>query len=673
MPYYKRYWNKYPYQRRKWRRRRLQYRRRRPKQTFRRRRNYFRKVKRTFFKRFRLKKLKKLNLKQWQPRYIRKCHIKGYLQLFGGGVEKMSYNFAMYKDSYVPEYEPGGGGWSIQQLTLSNLYTQNKYLQNWWTVSNKGLNMCRYLRLKILLYRQKETDYIFNYRTEPPYDVSKYYYASMHPYKMLLFNQRIVVPSFATQPLNKKKYIKKYIEPPREIKNQWYFQQHFSKLPLLEFSVTACSLNSMYIPTNAISNNITVHSLNTNFFQNPRFQYAGSITTGYLPKRTGGPYIYGVPQAEPLTNWKNLTIKDNVVYLGDTMNNDPGHPISTTNMDNYTATYWGNPLYFRYLDGSYLSFISNTPVSSLKQLVTENKKILDMKPLEKTDPYIYKCRYNPWKDLGEENLAYWVSNLNADNWDPPKDPDLIIGKFPLWILLWGWSDFTEKIKKITIKSGNYMLVIRTSSLDQKLPAYVLLSHSFINGRAPYDRDAEEISTRDWGHWYPRWKFQQEEIEHILTTGPAVCKSEKQKSVQAHMHYDFLFKWGGNPSKMENINDPMSQPIYPLPDHQLFQNEITNPTTSIKNMLYDFDIRRDMLTKTAEKRIKEITTDDESLFSDGDQPTTDPPIPFKKAPPEETTSEKEKAETLLLQLNTIQHHNRQLKHRLQQLMLLTKDT
>ena len=84
-----------------------------------------------------------------------------------------------------------------------------------------------------------------------------------------------------------------------------------------------------------------------------------------------------------------------------------------------------------------------------------------------------------------------------------------------------------------------MLVVRTSCLDQKLGTYVFLSESYVNGRAPYDRDAEEILPRDNGHWYPRWKFQQEAIEHILTTGPAVCKSESQKSVQAHIHYDFL--------------------------------------------------------------------------------------------------------------------------------------
>ena len=84
------------------------------------------------------------------------------------------------------------------------------------------------------------------------------------------------------------------------------------------------------------------------------------------------------------------------------MNNNPEHPISDTNKTNYNSAYWENPFYFKYLNGSYLSFISNTPPSSLTNLVTQNKTINNMSPQQKTDPFIYKCRYNPWKDLGKK-------------------------------------------------------------------------------------------------------------------------------------------------------------------------------------------------------------------------------------------------------------------------------
>ncbi len=49
-------------------------------------------------------------------------------------------NFCSYKESYTPEKTPGGGGWSIQQLSLGNLFIQNSYLMNKWTRSNISLN-----------------------------------------------------------------------------------------------------------------------------------------------------------------------------------------------------------------------------------------------------------------------------------------------------------------------------------------------------------------------------------------------------------------------------------------------------------------------------------------------------------------------------------------------------
>nr|UGV37332.1 MAG: ORF1 [TTV-like mini virus] len=667
MPPYQRYWNYYR-RRNPWRRT-FRFRRRRPRKTFRRKyRRRYKRVRRRRYKNFFKRKLKTLNIVQWQPNHIKKCKIQGYIQLFGGGCDRIVNNFAMYKDSIVPWHEPGGGGWSIQELSLCSLYTQNQMLQNWWTKSNRGLNMCRYLRCKLTLYRQEQTDYIFNYNIEPPYSVSKYYYAGFHPYRMLLYNKRIVVPSLRTDPNNKRRYIKRTIKPPREIKNQWYFQQNFCTLPLLQFSAVACSLNSMYIPPNSISNNITVNTLNTSFFQHPRFQYPKTGQYGYVPK--DGTYIYGSTTLEPnMPNWQNQTIQENIIYLGDTMINDEGHPIksTTTGVEQYNQLHWGNPFYHRYLDGSYICFISSKDLNWV--ITNKTKKISDMQPQLKTQPFIIKCRYNPYKDTGKGNVAYWVSNLDAQNWEPPQDPDLQISDFPLWIMLWGWEEFTEKLNKIRVNSGNYMLVIRTKAFSETLPAYVLLSDSFRDGRAPYDRDADEILPNDYGHWYPRWKFQKEAISALLKTGPAVCKCENQKAVQAHLKYNFFFKWGGNPAEMENVYDPMAQPVYPMPNNQLFQTEIVSPETSIQNLIYNFDTRHDMLTKQATKRIKEISSDDDSLFSDGAQHSTDPPLRYQTTPQEKTTKEKEKETTLQQQLNLIQQYNQQLRQRLQQLKQL----
>ncbi len=574
--------------------------------------------------------------------------------MFGAGNGRFSYNFPMYKDSYVPEHEPGGGGWGLQELSLSNLYIQNKFLMNWWTKSNRGLNLCRYTGCKIYLYREQTTDYIFSYDVEPPYDVSKYYYATLHPQRMLNYHKKILVPSFVTQPHNKKPYIVKRLPPPREMLNKWYFQKHFSTYPLLRFSCTACSLQSMFLANNTLNNNVSVFSLNTRFFKNPKFQYPKTGTYGYIPQQNT--YIYGVQT--PGADYKNDQI-NTATYLGDTMINDEGDPINGTTWDTYKPPKWGNPLYFRYLNGDYITFISSTPPDQAIQNKTQ--KISTLNPQTKTEPFIYTCRYNPNKDTGEGNMAYWVSNLDSLDWEPPKDTDLIIQGFPLWIMLWGWYDMTQKIGKIRPGSGNYILVIRSNAFDEKLPAYVLLNRSFVEGFGPYNTPRDDININDYGHWYPRWHFQREAIESLLMSGPTVCRNEHAKSISAHMGYKFFLKWGGNPSEMENVYDPTQQKTYPTPNLFNLSNEIDSPETDITNFIYNWDVRRHFLTQTAEKRIKQIETHDESLFADGAATSTDAKISLQTTPQTETTEEKEKEE-ILHHLDLLQQYNNQLRLR-----------
>ncbi len=74
--------------------------------------------------------------------------------------------------------------------------------------------MCRYLGCKIKCYRQPNVDYVVNYNNKYPFEVTKYHYASSHPERLLTYNKKIVVPSFATAPLLRKRYYTKYIKPP---------------------------------------------------------------------------------------------------------------------------------------------------------------------------------------------------------------------------------------------------------------------------------------------------------------------------------------------------------------------------------------------------------------------------------------------------------------------------
>nr|UJI58613.1 ORF1 [Anelloviridae sp.] len=639
--------------------RRIQYRFRRPRKTFRTKRRHRNRVRRRFFIKNYKKKLKKITLKQWQPVKIKKCRIKGYLQLFEAGLGRFENNYAMYKESFTPPFEPGGGGWSIQQLGLGILYAQNNLFLNWWTVSNKGLPLARYNGVKITLFRQPETDYIFWYDNEGPIPITKYTYPSFHPIKMLLEKKKVVVPSMTTQPHKRKPYKTKWITPPKEMTNKWYFQSHIASFPLLTFGATAVSLQSMFQPRNQINNSITLHTINTPFFQNPRFQYPGSSTSGYQPKQ--GTYIYGLHNGQLVLQENKIS---SLVYLANTMLNDPGDERGKNDLTKYGQNHWGNPFWVKYLDGSMRTFITDKSYTELLANQNVDKKLSEIipHPTQKFEPFIYTLRYNPDKDKGTGNIIYWKSNLDSTNWDPPDDPDLKIENFPLWLSLWGFEDYTRKLGKLRNLDQDYMLCIRTNYFSEKLPTFVLVSQNFIDGEGPYNVDADQLQLQDRQHWYPRFRYQKEAIDAICMTGPGVCKSEYQKSVQAHLKYDFHFKWGGNPPTMENIYDPNSQPTYDTPDNIRLLNEITSPTESLTNYLYNWDVRRDILTQSAAQRITKSPENDFSLFTDGITTSTD--IQIQKAATQTKTTQEKTQEEILQQLSNILQYNQQLRLRLQ---------
>ncbi len=473
----------------------------------------------------------------------------------------MVTNFCPYKESYTPPRTPGGGGWSIQKLNLGNLYIQNTFIMNKWTRSNRALNMCRYFGVVITLYRQPDIDYIFTYYREEPKQAGKYWYPSFHPMQMILDKHRVIVPSMKTQPLKRKNYKRIYIRPPKMMKTEWYFQQHISNYPLIHFAATACSLQHMFLSSRSTNSNVTIITLNTNFFQRSAWQYPDA-GIGYFPKQ--GTYMYGLRNGSygPIQN----ELKKNVIYLGDTHYNDGGEPCGTlTHFTEYQKDNWGNIFYHDYFTLYKTVFLGPDPATFLaKTSITQT--VGESGITQKIEPLYFEFRYNPYKDKGNGNVAYWksVSDVTKNNWDEPQNPNLIIRGYPFWLMLWGWEDHTRKLSEIRNLDDNYVLVLRSQYFNNNLQAVVPISFSFINGRAPWGNEPEDISPTDLRNWFPKWQFQKEVINAILMSGPGVVRAEKDNSIQAFMKYDFSFKWGGEPATMENIADPNSQPITPLP-------------------------------------------------------------------------------------------------------------
>lgn len=611
------------------------------------RRKYW--VRRKLLKRYRKKKLSKLKLTEWQPNVIRKCTISGPLPLLLCGRGRVPNNFTLFAESIVPIEEPGGGAWSYIQITLNALYDEYKKYRNWWTTSNGGLPLVRYLRTTLTFYRSEDTDYIVKIIRCPPFSVTRDDYLDTQPSRMLLDRRTILVPSSKNKKY-KKNYIKKTIIPPSLWLNKWYFQQDICNTPLFILKSSALDLQQFFQPVDQISNNVTLWTLNTDFFQNPSWKYPE--TTGYLPKQTreGPLYLYGThngaPDNDSEIRWEHL------VYLGETQRYTEGSPMQkpTENTKDRLPdkSKWGNPFHHAYQHPDSRLFYSTS-----KPTTDTSKKPSRLY-------YMWEpCRYNPLKDTGVGNKMYFKSTSIAQQ--PfhilPDNNKIILEGYPLWLMAWAFTSWIKKSKPIQHLDDDYQIVFQSEFITPKRTCYLFIDNYFRN---PPSTPASLTET-ERAHWHPAYRMQTEMENDIAQTGPAAPKINYTKSIHAQIKYKIHLKWGGNPAPMETIFNPCEQEKYPTPGSINSRYEIQSPSTPKEYYLYNWDEKRGCITEPAAKRLKTqicspSLTDSGYLNPRHKTQETD----------EETSEEETKASTVSDKLQLLQSELKQLKLRLKRL-------
>nr|UGV34910.1 MAG: ORF1 [TTV-like mini virus] len=637
------YWRNY--YRNRWRRRRRP-RYRRSRSTLRWRRRYYR---HPFWVRKKFK-LKSIKLKQWQPKTIRNCKVKGIKPLFQGSADRLTNNYWQYPISFVPPGTPGGGGWGIMALSLSSIYEDYQHLQNIFTASNAGLPLVRYKGVRLTFYQHQYTDYVVEVDNCWPMLDTPLKHPNSQPARMLMSKKKIIMPSIETKPLKKRKK-SIFVTPPSQMLNKWYFQKDICNTKLVMITASACSLISYFLPNRATSNNCTIWALNTHIFKNADFQHP-STTTGYQPRNNT--YMYS-----STATWANLS-KENLIYLGDCKNYKPGQPGDIQKKDN-----WGNPFHKDYINNNRTVYLGTKPPTD--QGWTATTTSIQQTLQEMHSPIAYKMRYNPDRDTGEGNTAYFVDNYRTagDNgFAKPGDPNRVIDGFPLWIMLWGWPDWIKKLAEIHRVDDDYILVIQTSFFTENLPYYVLLDDSFINGKSYYDTPQ---SPKDLLNWYPKFYYQQQSVENICKTGPGVSRISSLLSVQAKMKYQFYFKWGGCPAVLEKVYDPCSQGKWPIPSDFNEGFQIQNPDSDPSKEIYSWDFRKDFITEPAIKRLKKDSISVQlPCLSTGSRSDVQALKTQKTKEHQETSSEEEET-TLNLKLLRLRQRQQQLHKQLLKLI------
>nr|ALN98244.1 ORF1 [Chimpanzee anellovirus] len=648
MPYY---WRPYKnYRRRPFRRRRIRtpvyrrrwYRRLRP---WRRRRR----VRKHYIKR----KLKSIIIRQFQPQSIRKCNIIGTIPRFQGSPYRANNNYIQTIYSYVPQEEPGGGGWTIMIESLSSLWDDFQRLKNIWTHSNAGLPLARYQGVTLTFYQSPYTDYIVQISNCLPKVDTKYTHADSCPSRMLQRKHTIKVPSLETKK-RKKPYKRIFIKPPRQMENKWYFQKDICTTPLLMIIGTAVDFRYPFAGSKARSNNITLDCLNTTLFQIHNFD--NLATNGYQPKQNTYLYAYRNDE-DPHDKPNTITDKEkqHVIYLGNTKDNQPGTYTFTDFTINNKLEKWGNIFWHDYFTGTIPIYESD---QSPTQLNTS------WKPLKRlTEPLIKKVKYNPEKDKGESNTIYLVQNYVYTAWTKPTSKNLLMEGFPLYIMCWGIIDWWEKLNEASNLLTNYIFCIETDQFSDKWAPYVVLDAYFEEGEGPY---LSPITTYDQKHWHPQVRFQTNSINNICMSGPGCPRSPYENYMQAKFTYKFHFKWGGCPKTIEKPYDPCSQPIWNIPSNITERLQIENPNITPQTILQRWDWRRDYIKEKAIKRLRKYSPTNKTLQTFTEH-LRSPEILRQTSEEEDSsqTSEEEKT-PLKTKLKQLLRTQRILQQRLQQL-------
>lgn len=451
------------------------------------------------------------------------------------------------------------------------------------------------------------------------------------------------------RPNSKRKFIKKHFHPPSLFQNKWYFQSEILNQPLIMFTVSAISFEEMFAPNDQINTNISFISLNTTIFQNNKWENG---TTPYQCKVSGtlDIYLYTAGNGTKITQWTQLT------PLFETEKYQEGKQL-TKYQDILLREYWGNPFTEAYNHKDVRIFFGIKPTQDTFNTTPKVTEITEL---------FHECRYNPFRDKGIGNKVYLKSTKTTQGsfLTLPTDDRLLVQDMPLWLIFWGWTDWLLKSKPIYHLNDDYQVVFQSPYVEPQLPCYVLADRYFNSPTKTH------LNETDKAHWHIKTEYQEYSIENIASSGPGTPKIHPFKQIQAHMLYDFFFKWGGCPAPMEIITDPAKQEKFPTPNNILQRLTIQDPETPKEYYLYRFDEKSGQITNEFIDRTKQ---DHEFTYYFTDFGTKDIAIPHQtQAKEDETPLQKEtEKDTQQEQLNQLKQQQRQLVNRIKQLLKTPK--
>lgn len=592
----------------------------------------------------------------------RRCRIRGFMPAIMCGWGAYAKNYTSHLEDKLGK-GPYGGGHSTMRFSLTVFYEEHLKHHNYWTYSNKDLELALYYGTTIKFYRDPYTDFIAVYNRKSPLGGNRLTGPSLHPGAMMLQKNKILIPSLQTKPKGKKT-VTVNIAPPTLFTHKWYFQKDICGTTLFNLNVAAADLRFPFgsPQTDNICISFQVLSSTYNQFL--------SVVNTEDDKTLFRKFLN---EAMPSTSNRRANILNTYKTEGNYSHPQLKKYKRPTNFKDESTYFltpdglWGDPIY-EYTDeppnkkqnvSQIIEIIINNAENYFKKLksepqITQGRMIhthltgmysstfLNPGRVSQEFPGLYTdIIYNPWVDKGTGNRVWLDSITKKDNVYTEGQSIVLLENMPLWCMLNGYIDWAKKETNNWGLPSMYRLTLvcpytypSLYHTTNKNYGFIPYSTTFGAGQMP---DKDPYVPVNWrGKWYPHVLHQQSVIEDIVVSGPFAPKTVTP-NMQLNMKYTARFKWGGNPISTQIVTDPCTQPTFDIPGGgnlpgrvQVLNPKLLGPNYSFRS----FDIRRDFFSATSIKRIAQQPETSEDLFTGGKRPKIDLP---KYEPPEENYS------------------------------------
>jgi len=606
----------------------------------------------------------------------------GYDPIIICGLNRTSHNSTTHAEDYTTGNQAFGGGLCTTKYSLRILFQEYMAHHNYWTASNRDLELARYLGASIIFFKHPTVDFVARVRTMPPFNDTDMTAASLHPGMLMLAKKKIIIPSLKTRP-SRKHYVKIKIGAPKLFEDKWYSQRDICDTTLVVIEATVADLQYPFGSplTNSICCNFQV--LNSNY-DNALSTLIG--TQG--DKDRDKCYEFLLNTITYYNTSQVLAQLNKFLPTSNTLNLSESNAANSINPSNQTENTYKNTqtqIHNNTLYGG-AAYFTKTPQSNLpphkmkeanKAYTAAAKKILtnwnftsmntssnrELQDLNYFDYYTgmfssiflasgrsnwevkgsyTDITYNPLVDKGEGNMIWidWITK--GDTIYSENKSKCLLKDLPMWALCYGYADYVLKCTGISSIKNEARIVMRCPYTYPQLIkhtnpnfGFVVYSDNFGRGRMPGGDPVP--STRNRVHWYITITHQTEVLECISQTGPFAYHSDERK-VALTIKYNFRWKWGGNPVFQQILRDPCSGSSGSGPRRVPRSIQVDDPKYQTPEYIWHaWDFRRGLFSQKGIKRVSEQPTDVDLPTGRGKRPKRDTDGPQEQGQEEDSSS------------------------------------